>query len=75
MNAMSSVGSIERYRFGSFELQPDKRRLLKDNATLSLRQRAFNLLVALVDRAWRLISPPRVRLRNAGPGFATARTG
>ena len=56
MSAMSSVGSIERYRFGSFELQPDKRRLLKDSATLSLRQRALDLLVALVDRAGHLIT-------------------
>jgi len=53
---MSSVGSIERYRFGSFELQPDKRRLLKDSATLSLRQRAFDLLIALVDRAGHLVT-------------------
>src|SRR6266436_8704977 len=56
MCAMSSVGSIERYRFGSFELQPDKRRLLKDSATFSLRQRAFDLLVALVDRAGHLVT-------------------
>src|SRR5437899_12233393 len=48
---MGSVASIERYRFGSFELQPDNRRLLKDGATVSLRPRAFDLLVALVDRA------------------------
>src|SRR6266704_501079 len=56
MSAMSSVGCIERYRFGSFELQPDKRRLLKDSATTSLRPRAFDLLVALVDRAGHLLT-------------------
>ena len=56
MSAISSVGSIERYRFGSFELQPDKRRLLKDSATTSLRPRAFDLLVALVDRAGHLVT-------------------
>src|SRR5258707_6605237 len=54
MTEMREVGSIERYRFGSFELQPDKRRLLKDSATTSLRPRAFDLLVALVDRAGHL---------------------
>jgi hypothetical protein len=32
---MRPVGSIERYRFGSFELQPDKARLIKDGATIS----------------------------------------
>jgi predicted ATPase len=53
---MGSVGSIQRYRFGSFELQPDKRRLLKDSATTSLRPRAFDLLVALVDRAGHLLT-------------------
>src|SRR6266567_577118 len=46
----------ERYRFGPFELQPDNRRLLKDGATISLRPRAFDLLVALVDRAGHLVT-------------------
>jgi non-specific serine/threonine protein kinase len=46
----------ERYRFGAFELQPDNRRLLKDGATISLRPRAFDLLVALVDRAGNLVT-------------------
>src|SRR5260221_1223517 len=55
MTEMREVGSIERYRFGSFELQPDKRRLLKDGATIALRPRAFDLLVALVDRAGHLV--------------------
>jgi predicted ATPase/DNA-binding winged helix-turn-helix (wHTH) protein len=50
------VGSIERYRFGPFELQPDQRQLLKDGATISLRPRAFDLLVALVDRAGHLVT-------------------
>src|SRR6201988_1782593 len=42
------------YRFGPFELQPDQRRLLKDGETIALRPRAFDLLVALVDRAGHL---------------------
>src|SRR5713101_6490018 len=46
----------ERYRFGSFELQPDKRRLLKDGAMISLRPRAFDLLAALVERAGHLVT-------------------
>src|SRR5437588_7379191 len=56
VSAMRAVGSIERYRFGPFELQPDKRRLLKDGATISLRPRAFDLLAALVDRAGHLVT-------------------
>src|SRR5438477_4889305 len=53
---MGSVASIERYRFGPFELQPDNRRLLKDGATISLRPRSFDLLLALVDRAGHLVT-------------------
>jgi predicted ATPase len=53
---MASPGPPERYRFESFELQPDNRRLLKDGATISLRPRAFDLLVALVDRAGHLVT-------------------
>src|SRR6266851_7483661 len=51
---MREVLSIERRRFGPFELQPDKRRLLKDGETIALRPRAFDLLVALIDRAGHL---------------------
>ncbi len=53
---MASPGPPERYRFGPFELQPDKRRLLKDGGTISLRPRAFDLLAALVDRAGHLVT-------------------
>src|SRR5207237_7378479 len=53
---MASPGPPERYRFGPFELQPDIRRLLKDGATISLRPRAFDLLLALVDRAGHLVT-------------------
>src|ERR1700759_2096046 len=53
---MASPGLRQRYRFGRFELQPDKRRLLKDGATISLRPRAFDLLAALVDRAGHLVT-------------------
>src|SRR5882724_6859377 len=55
-SAMASPPPPERYRFGPFELQPDQRRLLKDGATISLRPRAFDLLVALVDRAGHLVT-------------------
>jgi non-specific serine/threonine protein kinase len=53
---MTSPGPPEHYRFGPFELQLDKRRLLKDGATIALRPRAFDLLVALVDRAGHLVT-------------------
>src|SRR5258706_11629078 len=53
---MASSRPPEHYRFGPFALQPDNRRLLKDGVTISLRPRAFDLLVALVDRAGHLVT-------------------
>lgn len=53
---MASSAPPECYRFGPFELQPDKRRLLKDGVTISLRPRAYDLLVALVERAGHLVT-------------------
>src|SRR5258705_1016055 len=53
---MASPALPERYRFGPFELQPDQRRLQKGGVTISLRPRAFDLLVALVDRAGHLVT-------------------
>src|SRR6202162_5627523 len=53
---MASPAPPEHYRFGTFELQPDNRRLLKDGATIALRPRAFDLLAALVDRAGHLVT-------------------
>src|SRR3954466_5461540 len=53
---MAYPGPPERYRFGPFKLQPDNRRLLKDGAAIPLRPRAFDLLVALVDRAGHLVT-------------------
>src|SRR5438045_1675600 len=60
---MASPGPTERYRFGSFELQPDQRRLLKDGASVSLRPRAFDLLVALVERAGQLVAKDDLLVR------------
>jgi DNA-binding winged helix-turn-helix (wHTH) protein len=60
---MATPGPPEPYRFGPFELQPDKRRLLKDGAPISLRRRAFDLLVALVDRAGHLVTKDELLAR------------
>ncbi len=43
-------------RFGRFELQPGERRLLADGRPVALGARAFDLLVALVERAGELVS-------------------
>jgi len=53
---MAFAGPPERYRFGPFELQLDGRRLFKDGATIVLRPRAFDLLVALVNRAGHIVT-------------------
>src|SRR5258706_12332343 len=53
---MASPRPPEHHRFGSFELQPDQRKLQKDGEAIALRPRAFDLLVALVDRAGHLVT-------------------
>src|SRR3982074_3811939 len=45
-----------RYRFAHFELQPDERRLLAAGAPAAVRPRAFDLLLALVERAGPLVT-------------------
>jgi hypothetical protein len=44
------------YRFGTFELQPGEHRLLANGEPVALGPRAFDLLVALVERAGQLVT-------------------
>ncbi len=44
------------YRFGNFELQPGERKLLAGGAPVVVGPRAFDLLVALVQRAGQLVT-------------------
>lgn len=44
------------YRFGRFVLQPARQRLLADGEAVALGPRAFDLLVALVERAGQLVA-------------------
>src|SRR5436190_13778585 len=44
------------YRFGPVEVRPWQRALLVNDAPVSLSGRAFDLLVALIERAGRLVS-------------------
>jgi non-specific serine/threonine protein kinase len=53
---MATLGPPRRHRFGPFELQLEQRRLLKNGAAVSLRPRAFDLLVALVKGAGHLVT-------------------
>lgn len=53
MRGMATTSPV-RYRFGTFELQPEERRLLAGGAPVTLGRRAFDLLVTLVERDGRL---------------------
>ena len=44
------------YRFGSFELQAEQRRLLEDGRSVALGDRAFDVLLALAERAGQLVT-------------------
>ena len=44
------------YRFGTFELQPDQRRLLVAGRPVALGPRAFDVLLVLAERAGKLVS-------------------
>ena len=43
------------YRFGSFQLEPAERRLIKDGELVSLTPKAFDTLACLVERAGHLV--------------------
>ena len=54
--AASFLAVTAAYRFGSFELQPDQRRLLVDGRPVTLGPRAFDVLLALAERAGQLVT-------------------
>jgi len=56
------------YRFGSFELQADQRRLLMDGRPVALGPRAFDLLLALVERPGQLVTKDEL-LDRVWPGL------
>ena len=56
------------YRFGSFELQPIQRRLFADGEAVALGARAFDVLLALVERAGELVTKQAL-LDSAWPGL------
>ncbi len=54
--SMTAPPASLRYRFGRFELQPNKRRLLASGAPVDVGARAFDLLVVLVERDGHLVT-------------------
>ena len=53
---MKQSTCLYSYRFGQFELQPNERRLLAAGMPAVLEPRAFDVLVALVERAGHLVT-------------------
>ena len=60
-------GNDRVIRFGSFELWPQRRRLLKDGARLSVGARAFDVLSTLVEERGRIVTKGEL-LDAAWPG-------
>ena len=58
----------QRHRFGRYELRPDERKLLVDGQPASLGTRAFDLLLALIERRQRLVTKEEL-LRDVWPGL------
>jgi len=56
------------HRFGSFELQPDQRRLLVDGRPVAVGPRAFDVLLALVERPGQLVTKDEL-LDRVWPGL------
>ena len=65
---MTVTSPAPDYRFGRFLLQPAAQRLLVDGKAATLGPRAFDLLVALVERAGQLVSKAEL-LDRVWPGL------
>jgi non-specific serine/threonine protein kinase len=60
---MSNGAGQASYRFGHCELQPGQQRLLVEGQAVAVGPRAFDLLVALVERAGELVSKDELLAR------------
>jgi DNA-binding winged helix-turn-helix (wHTH) protein len=59
---------MSRVRFGRFEIDPDRRRLLEDGHPCRLGGRAFDLLVMLLRHHDRIVSRDEI-LQDVWPGL------
>jgi len=64
---MTATAPFPEYHFGRFELQPATQRLLVDGEPVTVGPRAFDLLLALVERAGQLV-PKAALLDLVWPG-------
>ena len=58
----------DSHRFGPFEVQPTQRKLLREGQALPIGSRAFDLLLALIERPDRLVTKSEL-LDAAWPGL------
>jgi TolB-like protein/Flp pilus assembly protein TadD len=63
-----TANPIGVYRFGAFELRTSQRQLLKDGRPVVLGQRAFDVLLALVERGGQLVTKNEL-LDRVWPGL------
>lgn len=68
MNPLHDSDRPRCYRFGRFELRPRERRLLADGKPVAIGARAFDVLVALVERRATVVSKDEL-LDSAWPGL------
>jgi DNA-binding winged helix-turn-helix (wHTH) protein len=68
MSDHSQASEIRRYRFGRFELLPAQRRLLADGVSATLGSRAFDVLVALIERRAEVLTKDEL-LERVWPGL------
>ena len=68
MTNQFQASEIRRYRFGRFELQPAQRRLLADGVPATLGSRAFDVLVALIERRAEVLNKEEL-LDRVWPGL------
>lgn len=62
------ASEIRRYRFGRFDLLPAQRRLLADGVAAALGSRAFDVLVALIERRAQVLTKDEL-LARVWPGL------
>lgn len=68
MTDHSQASEVQRYRFGRFELRPAQRRLLADGVAATLGSRAFDVLVALIERRAEVVTKDEL-LERVWPGL------
>ena len=70
---MARAAMMLAYQFGRFELRPATRQLLVDQLPAALGARAFDLLLASIERRDRLVTKDEL-LDRSGPDWSSRKT-